>query len=213
MPTELDSDQLFPARGSRADPMAEHKQRARWRVIGAVAYCVFVTVLALQVLRDKPRSLAPEFTVLMPLSSLPSSDRLSDAPTGLESVPGPARGSAQSLSEAPAGARPSSSPGVDAVATTPVAAPVDDAPAAPPTSDAQDPSDSYFVQVGAYGTRASAEAVRKRMEASGHRCIISAVGSGTALRYRVRVGPMSRQEADGVRARAKLQGYEAAVVK
>jgi cell division protein FtsN len=70
-----------------------------------------------------------------------------------------------------------------------------------------------FVQVGAYSSRSTADQVKKRLESAGHKVAISAVGTGSAQRHRVRIGPLSEEDASGVVARAKLQGYDAAVVK
>ncbi|NBT74917.1 MAG: SPOR domain-containing protein [Betaproteobacteria bacterium] len=199
MPTELDSDQVFAPRASGADPMAEHKQKARWRFFGAVGYCILVGALALQVLRDKPRPLSQDFVVLMPV---PMSDPPADPNASPDVAP----------TAAPA-ATPAATP-----AAAPAATPSDSAPT-PPAAVATEPAsatpaaDSYFVQLGAYSTRPAADAVCRRMQSSGHRCLISSVGAGVSVLYRVRLGPMAKGEAEAVRARAGLQGYQASVVQ
>ena len=41
--------------------MAEHKQRARWRLIGALAFSLASAAVAMLVLRDTPRPLSQDF--------------------------------------------------------------------------------------------------------------------------------------------------------
>jgi DedD protein len=65
MPTDLDDSQTSSGRAA-GDPMADHKQRARWRLIGAVVFCSASAALALVILRDTPRSLSQDFILQMP---------------------------------------------------------------------------------------------------------------------------------------------------
>jgi len=65
MPTDLDDSQTSSSRAA-GDPMADHKQRARWRLIGAVVFCSASAALALVILRDTPRSLSQDFILQMP---------------------------------------------------------------------------------------------------------------------------------------------------
>ena len=65
MPTDFDDSQTSSTR-SVSDPMAEHKQRARWRLIGALAFSLASAALAMVVLRDTPRPLSQDFILQMP---------------------------------------------------------------------------------------------------------------------------------------------------
>lgn len=169
--------------------MAEHRQRARWRLIGALLFVVLSSMVAYSVLHDTPRPLARDFAIIMPNAAhTPNSD--------IAAVP---------VAPAPEPAAPP--------------APAEEAPVAPPAAEAPAPAPEMaavrqvFVQVGAYSTRASADQVKKRLESAGHKVVLSTVGTGSAQRHRVRIGPLSEEDASGVVARAKLQGYDAAVVK
>jgi cell division septation protein DedD len=176
----------------RADPLAEHRQRARWRFIGALIFAMLAAGVSYSVLLDTPRPLAREFAVLMP------------------GIPG---GASPAVPQEPPVAPPAPSP--DPAPAPEPATPPAPAPAPAPAA-AEEPTPAakqIFVQVGAYSTRTAAEAVKRRLEAAGHPVSISAVGSGAAQRHRVRIGPLQEEDANGVLARAKLQGYEATVVR
>jgi len=181
----------------RADPLAEHRQRARWRFIGALIFAVLASAVSYSVLLDTPRPLARDFTVLMPMGAAPAE------------APAPA-------AEPPAAQTPASPP-VAAVAEAPTralpaaeeASPTEATPTEATPKEASQP----FVQVGAYASRATADQTRKRLEAAGHKVVISTVGTGSAQRFRVRIGPLAEEDAQGVVARAKLQGYDAVLVR
>lgn len=175
--------------------MAEHRQKARWRLIGALLFAVVASMVAYSVLHDTPRPLARDFAILMPKAAHTPSTEITAVPAA--PAPEPAALSAPA-------------------AQAPLAVPAEQAPALvpPPTVTPDVPvARQVFVQVGAYSTRASADQVKKRLESAGHKVVLSTVGTGSAQRHRVRIGPLSEEDASGVVARAKLQGYDAAVVK
>lgn len=148
-----------------ADPMAEHKRRARWRLLGALVFSTVVAAVVIMLFEDTPRPLQQDFILRWPAAA----------------------------------------PLVDD-AQPPVAA---EAPA-PATTTVP----SFFVQAGAYAQRSAAEAVQKKLEASGRRITISATQTAGGPRYRVRLGPYpSERDADAIRARLKLQGYDATLVR
>ena len=188
----------------RADPMAEHRQRARWRLIGALIFAVLASMVAYSVLHDTPRPLARDFAVIMPTQKAeapapapapaPAEPATTAATPPVATLPTPATSAASETASVPA----------------PVPAP---APAPTPAPAPAVQTRQVFVQVGAYSSRSTADQVKKRLESAGHKVAISAVGTGSAQRHRVRIGPLSEEDASGVVARAKLQGYDAAVVK
>ena len=72
-----------------------------------------------------------------------------------------------------------------------------------------------MVQLGAYATAEAANRVKSRLEAGGNRVVVETTTNAEGLtRHRVRIGPFkTREEAIEVRDRAKVQGYDAALVR
>ena len=72
----------------------------------------------------------------------------------------------------------------------------------------------YTVQVGAYRDRASAEALRSSIAASGHEAyVVEVEGASGAARYRVRVGSFpSREAATAAAGRLERDGQRSAYV-
>ena len=68
----------------------------------------------------------------------------------------------------------------------------------------------WFVQVGAFGTRANAERRVAELKAKGHAATIATVSAAPA--YRVRLGPFAeRAGAERLAARVKAEGFESSV--
>ncbi|MEY4724280.1 MAG: hypothetical protein RL043_429, partial [Pseudomonadota bacterium] len=80
MPTDFDDSQTSSTR-SVSDPMAEHKQRARWRLIGALAFSLSSAALAIVVLRETPRPLSQDFILQMPAKPAPVAQTPTQQPT------------------------------------------------------------------------------------------------------------------------------------
>jgi len=242
MPTDFEPDlaDLSDSRGSASDPLADHKRRARWRFVGAFIFCAASAGLALTILESEPRPLAQDFILRWP--SAPEAGRPGDEPALLAGEPGLAAAakSAPTKPESKAQAKTESksepgkaeppkgeSPKAPAVATE-LAVPKSTKPDPRPDnkseakpeakrenlkSDSPKAVPNHYVQVGAYNTRSSAETTRRKLEASGHKVSVSTVSTADGVRYRVRVGPFDAAEADSVRARAKLQGYDAILIR
>jgi len=69
------------------------------------------------------------------------------------------------------------------------------------------------VQLGSFASRANADRLAHRLQASGGSFYVVAGGSGSALRYRVRMGPLAdRSAAERALARLKAQGHSATIV-
>lgn len=86
-----------------------------------------------------------------------------------------------------------------------------EAPAAPPPSS--DPY-QYFVQAGAYSSRADADAQRARLAMNGWDARITSRGGQGQTIYRVRVGPFGKsQDAANIKRQFDQQGFDSAVVR
>lgn len=70
-----------------------------------------------------------------------------------------------------------------------------------------------MVQVGAYNDIERLKAARAKLEKLGFKSYTQDVESSTGKRTRVRVGPFaSKQEAEGVAAKVKAAGMQAAIL-
>ena len=58
-----------------ADPGADQKRRARWRLLGASVFSLAVATAAYQLMLQEPRPLAQDFVVLMPVGDTPGVSR------------------------------------------------------------------------------------------------------------------------------------------
>jgi cell division septation protein DedD len=69
------------------------------------------------------------------------------------------------------------------------------------------------VQVGSFASKANAERLVRRLQASGGSFYVAPGGSGSALRYRVRMGPLAdRGAAERALTKLKAQGHPATLV-
>ena len=194
-----------------ADPMAEHKRRARWRLLGAVLFSTATAAVVLMLFEDTPRSLQQDFILKWPAPS-------ATAPSAPEqSPPEPATNKTPEAAAPASAVAESSSASVQPAAPVPSAAPAASVappptPAAPKSANAK--TKPYFLQLGAYSQKASAEAARKKLEAPGRRLVVVSLSGQSGPRHRLRMGPFaSEREADAARARLKLEGVEATLIR
>jgi DedD protein len=69
------------------------------------------------------------------------------------------------------------------------------------------------VQLGSFANRSNADNLAHQLKAQGYPVYMSNEGSGSAARYRVRVGPLSdRDAAERTIARLKQSGHAATLV-
>jgi cell division septation protein DedD len=69
------------------------------------------------------------------------------------------------------------------------------------------------VQLGSFASKANAERLVQRLQASGGSFYLAPGGSGSATRYRVRMGPLAdRGAAERALAKLKAQGHAATLV-
>lgn len=234
MPTDFDDSQTSSTR-SVSDPMAEHKQRARWRLIGALAFSLSSAALAIVVLRETPRPLSQDFILQMPAKPAPVAQTPTQQPTKPvikaeverkpDVVPEPkVEAKAEPKPEPKAESKPKSEPKAEAKPEPkpelkPVAKPepkpevkVEPKAESKPKAEATPESSGYFVQVGAHKTRAAAEAIQKRLQAAGHQVSVTVATTSSGTWYRVRVGPFDATGAKDFADRARQQKYQVAVI-
>ncbi len=223
------------AKGS--DPIAEHKRRARWRLLGALILVAAVAAIAPVLLEDQARPLSQDLLIeISPRASAPAPASVAVTPPAQELPPKKVEVASEPLkSPDPAKAEPTKVEPVkqelakveptktEAMKPAPVkeeakkaeptklpAAKTEAAKPAEPAKKAQ----AFMVQVGAYGSLEAANRVKSRLEGAGHRVTVQTIKTTDgAERHRVRIGPFqTRDQAIEVRDRAKSQGYDAAVV-
>jgi DedD protein len=210
MPTDFDDSQTSSTR-SVSDPMAEHKQRARWRLIGAVAFSLSSAAVAMVVLRDTPRPLSQDFILQMPAKT----PTAVVAQASIESAkPQP---EVKAEPKAAVKSEPKVEPKTEAKPEPKVEPKVESKPAPkveakPKVESKPDASSGYLVQVGAHKTRAAAESIQKRLQSSGHKVTVTVATTGSGTWYRVRVGPFDEAGAKDFAERAKQQKYQVAVI-
>ncbi|HSG20193.1 MAG TPA: SPOR domain-containing protein, partial [Burkholderiaceae bacterium] len=183
--------------------MAEHKRRARWRLLGAVLFSTATAAVVLMLFEDTPRSLQQDFILKWPAPSATASSAPEQSP------PEPATNKTpEAAAPASAVAEPAATSAPAAPATPAASAPT---PAAPKSANAK--TKPYFLQLGAYSQKSSAEAARKKLEAPGRRLVVVSLSGQSGPRHRLRMGPFaSEREADAARARLKLEGVEATLI-
>jgi DedD protein len=196
-------------------------RRVKERLIGA-SILVALVVLVVPELLSGPKpsgqptamlpAAAPEpirnVTVDLTTSKAPANAE----PEATESQPASsAAGPAPAPAPAPADASPPPSPDASAVPR------VDSARSAPVESAAPSPTStahgSWSVQLGSFASRANAENLTRQLKGQGFSVFVLSGGSGAAVRYRVRVGPLSdRESAERTAAKLKSLGHVSSLV-
>jgi DedD protein len=75
------------------------------------------------------------------------------------------------------------------------------------------PHHAWAVQLGSFASKANAERLVHQLQASGGSFYLAPGGSGSGLRYRVRMGPLAdRGAAERALAKLKAQGHSATIV-
>jgi DedD protein len=160
-----------------------------------------------------PPAEAPNAAPDAAASSTPAANGASSTPSAAApsiNASEPAAASAPSIAtlKAQNGAQPSletpASPPKSSTTTTRSAGPAD-------TSGA--PRHAWAVQLGSFASKANAERLVHQLQASGGSFYLAPGGSGSALRYRVRMGPLAdRGAAERALAKLKAQGHSATIV-
>lgn len=185
-----------------SDPMADHKRRARWRLLGALIIVAAVAGLAPLLLEDQARPLSQDLLI-----EIPSRNSVFSKIESLRPAAPPPEVAAEEKPKAP---DPKPAPKVEAKVEAKAEA-KPEAKAEPKKSAAQT---GFLVQVGAYSKLEAANGVKARLASGGHRVSVETIKlDDGSERHRVRIGPFETRElANQVRDRAKSQGYDAMVV-
>ena len=214
MPADSDSGSS-QREHQRSDPMAEHKRRARWRLLGALIITGAVAAVAPVFLEDQARPLSQDLLIDIPSKNSAFTKIDSLKPAATEEA-APAATSAPTAPVAPVATPPKAETKAEAKAETKAEAKSTTTAAAPAATNDKKaaPAKGFLVQVGAYAKLESANAVKTKLTAGGHRVVMETIKAEDGTdRYRVRIGPFeTREQALSVRDRAKSQGYDAVVV-
>ena len=193
-----------------SDPMADHKRRARWRLLGALIIVAAVAGLAPLLLEDQARPLSQDLLI-----EIPSRNSVFSKIESLRPATPPPEAAAEEKPKAP---DPKPELKVEAKVEAKAEAKAEskleskaEAKVEPKKSTAQA---GFLVQVGAYSKLEAANGVKARLASGGHRVSVETIKlDDGSERHRVRIGPFETRElANQVRDRAKSQGYDAMVV-
>jgi DedD protein len=195
-----------------SDPMADHKRRARWRLLGAVIIVAAVAGLAPLLLEDQARPLSQDLLV-----EIPSRNSVFSKIESLRPASPPSAAAVEETLKPPEPkAEPKPEPKAEAKSESkPEARPEQKAKAEPKAEPKKSAAAAGFlVQVGAYSKLEAANTVKARLASGGHRVSVETIKlDDGSERHRVRIGPFETRElANQVRDRAKSQGYDAIVV-
>ncbi|NBP26377.1 MAG: SPOR domain-containing protein [Betaproteobacteria bacterium] len=199
-----------------SDPMADHKRRARWRLLGAVIIVAAVAGLAPLLLEDQARPLSQDLLV-----EIPSRNSVFSKIESLRPASPPSAAAVEETLKPPEPKtepkpEPKTEPKAEAKSESkPEARPEQKAKAEPKAEPKKSAAAAGFlVQVGAYSKLEAANTVKARLASGGHRVSVETIKlDDGSERHRVRIGPFETRElANQVRDRAKSQGYDAIVV-
>jgi len=188
-------------------------RRVKERLVGA-------TILAALIVSIVPELLpgpAPTASTRPAIAPEPARNVTVDLSTSKPPEPEPGTDAAASSARAPEmrGSTAASAAGTMQVAPAAAAhletaapAPTSTAPAAKPAA-----SGAWAVQLGSFASRTNADKLVRQLKGQGFAVYLVPGGSGFALRYRVRVGPMAdRGAAAQVAAKLKALGHPASFV-
>jgi DedD protein len=198
------------------------ERRVKERLIGA-SILVALFVLVVPELLSGPRSAVPP-PAQLPAAS-PDSHRVIEIQVaGAKSPaaanePNPSTPPAASAAEPPLAA-PAAPVSTSASASTPKAPASTSASARAPAAQVESLTPSpisstraWAVQLGSFVSRENAEKLQRQLKTEGFQVYTSAGGTGPALRYRVRVGPLAdRESAERTVARLKALKHESSIV-
>jgi len=187
-------------------------RRVKERLVGA-------TILAALIVSIVPELLpgpAPTAAMRPAIAPEPARNVTVDLSTSKPPEPEPATNAAASSARAPEmrGSTAASAgtmqvaPAAAAHLETAAPAPTSTAPAAKPAA-----SGAWAVQLGSFASRTNADKLVRQLKGQGFAVYLVPGGSGFALRYRVRVGPMAdRGAAAQVAAKLKALGHPSSFV-
>lgn len=190
-------------------------RRVKERLVGAAILAALIVSIVPELLPGpaptasmRPAA-APEpdrnITVDLSTSKAPEPEPVADAAAASSARPPEMRGSTAASA---AGTMPAA-PATAAHLETAAPAPISSAPAAKPAAS----TGVWALQLGSFASRANADKLVRQLKGKGFAVYLVPGGSGFALRYRVRVGPMAdRGAAAQVAAKLKALGHPASFV-
>jgi DedD protein len=206
------------------DPVAEHKNRARWRLLGALILVGAVAAVAPILLEDQARPLSQDLLIeISPRAAAPV-PQAAPEPVKTESVETQPSKAEPSKTQPPKLEPPKAEPVRAAPAK--IESPKSEAQKAEPLKplplkteplkkEALSPepqklpatkqetvkaesfkkAQGFMVQVGAYATLDAANRIKARLEGAGHRVTIQTIKTAEgAERHRVRIGPFETRD-------------------
>ena len=191
------------------------------RLTGAVILVLLAVALLPELLTGSGRAARPN--ALLPSEGGGAPERSIDidlteaarAPAGATPTPEPAPAPPPApieLPTPPAVMEPA--PAATPNATVPSAAPAATPPTAEPAKAAPAPTGTYFVQLGVFVNRASADRLERRLRREGFTPIVKEITASGKRMYRVRVGPeIDRAAANALLKRLNEAGHKGSVVK
>jgi DedD protein len=185
-------------------------RRVKERLIGASILVAFVVLIVPELLSGPKPNAAPVPTLPAaapePIRNVTVDLSTSKAPADSEPEPAPqAAAPAASSANLPAAPTPPS-PTQNAVMRP---APVESAAPSPTSAVLR----SWSVQLGSFASRANADNLTRQVKGLGFSVFVLPGGSGTSLRYRVRVGPLAdRESAERMAAKLKAAGHAGSLV-
>lgn len=215
-------------------------RRVKERLVGATILVVLVVLIVPELLSGPKRAVtappAPAAGAASPVHSVtidlatnkataentePAAAAAGEVPATAESVVAPAaagttdvmpHGSTAPSSAVPGAPRPAT-PAAQPAAPTPL----ESGGSSPKSGQAlvkpEGARHGWSAQLGSFAARTNAERLERQLRAQGFAPFLSSAGSGRALRYRVRVGPVAdRAAAEKVIARLQKAGHPASVI-
>ena len=197
-------------------------RRVKERLVGASILVTLFVLIVPELLSGPPPTFVSSKTAAgapQPVRNV-TMDLATSKPTTSEQALDPAGASSAQP------AQPQEPPAVNSTASTdtPKAAPRSAAPAAVETAPPVPTSSTtaakpvaaghaWALQLGSFANRANADKLARQLKAQGFPVYVNSGGSGRALRYRVRVGPMvDRNAANRAAAKLKSAGHIASLV-
>jgi DedD protein len=201
-----------------ADPVLPEKKRARRRLVGAIALALAVAVGLPMVLDSEPKPLASDIDIRIPSKdkaapgvSVPAAPvAASETLSPREEIVPPPAISSRDVAEVSTG----SGKKVEVKPAEKVVAKAPEKPAAKPAETAPDAAralailegkpaadQKFVVQVTALASQAKVNEVQEKLKEAGIRSYTQKVPGQNGELIRVRVGPLSKEEAEKVRAK------------
>jgi DedD protein len=190
-------------------------RRVKERLIGASILVALVVLIVPELLSGPKPNAAPAPTLPAaapePIRNVTVDLNPGKGPANADVEPAASQAAAapDSASAAQTPTAPNSSSKPLARAVVARTAPVESAAPSPTSSGRR----SWSVQLGSYASRANADNLTRQVKGQGFSVFVLPGGSGTSMRYRVRVGPLAdRESAERMAAKLKSLGHVGSLV-